>query len=357
MISRPRARPACRTCRGEKEGRSERPQILWVTRKPATTEHTVLLKCQRHQSISETRPTLHTGRALPRARDPASAKIPHEASSPSPRTLFRDNPVSVLTALQRARISWIRPAEPHLTARRGQHRPLPEAFRVLRVGLPGRRQHIELQREQQLGSALAPCLFHLRQQRLGLSHPRRPNVESPDPESGRDHATQGEHPADDRCELRGRVQLYPSMADPRGWGRRAGHLPRRLGGKPGRDRRRQHGHRTARNRRRIRQRRHRQRHRSQFRQYRGRGRFLAKRERHDGPGAGHHRESGIRSRLGSLRNIRAAAVLQRQYPEMRHGSVHRRLDRHGRHRRQQDHVRRGRGGVRCCCPCFRNIST
>src|SRR5262245_26705594 len=73
----------------------------------------------------------------------------------------RDNPVSVFTALQRARISRHRAAEPNLAARRGQHRSLPEAFRVLRVGLPGRRQHIELQPEQQLGSALAPCLFHL----------------------------------------------------------------------------------------------------------------------------------------------------------------------------------------------------
>src|SRR6516165_8059198 len=72
---------------------------------------------------------------------------------------LRDNPVSVFTALQRARISRHRPAEPNLAAGRGQHRSLPEAFRVLRVGLPGRRQHIELQPEQQLGSALAPCLF------------------------------------------------------------------------------------------------------------------------------------------------------------------------------------------------------
>src|SRR5262249_26248983 len=54
----------------------------------------------------------------------------------------RDNPVSVFTALQRARISRHRAAEPNLAARRGQHRSLPEAFRVLRVGLPGRRQHI-----------------------------------------------------------------------------------------------------------------------------------------------------------------------------------------------------------------------
>jgi hypothetical protein len=65
------------------------------------------------------------------------------------------------TALQRARISRYRPAEPNLAAGRGQHRPLPEAFRVLRVGLPGRRQHVELQPEQQLGSALATRLFHL----------------------------------------------------------------------------------------------------------------------------------------------------------------------------------------------------
>src|SRR6516225_5728334 len=73
----------------------------------------------------------------------------------------RDNPVSVFTALQRARISRDRPAEPHLAARRGQHRPLPEAQRLLRVGLPGRWQHIELQPEQQLGSAPATRLFHL----------------------------------------------------------------------------------------------------------------------------------------------------------------------------------------------------
>src|SRR5262245_15381847 len=49
----------------------------------------------------------------------------------------------------------VRPAEPNLAARRGQHRSLPEAFRVLRVGLPGRRQHVELQPEQQLGCAFA----------------------------------------------------------------------------------------------------------------------------------------------------------------------------------------------------------
>src|SRR5262245_20070202 len=54
-------------------------------------------------------------------------------------------------------------------------------------------------------------------------------------------------------------------------------------------------------------------------------------------------ESGIRSRLGPLRNIRAAAVLQRQPPEMRLGAVRRGLDCHGGHRRQQDHVRRGCG--------------
>src|SRR5262249_16529977 len=35
---------------------------------------------------------------------------------------LRDNPVSVLTALQRARISRVRPAEPNLAADRGQHR-------------------------------------------------------------------------------------------------------------------------------------------------------------------------------------------------------------------------------------------
>jgi hypothetical protein len=73
----------------------------------------------------------------------------------------RDNPVSVFTALQRARISWNRAAEPDLVARRRQHRPLPEAFRILRVGLPGRRPNIELQPEQQLGSAPATRLFHL----------------------------------------------------------------------------------------------------------------------------------------------------------------------------------------------------
>src|SRR5262245_44433996 len=150
---------------------------------------------------------------------------------------LRDNPVSVFTALQRARISRDRPAEPNLAARRGQHRSLPEAFRVLRVGLPGRRQHIELQPEQQLGCAFATRLFHLRQQRLGISHPRRPNVEPPDPEPGRDHAAQGEHPAHHRRELRGRVQLSPPMADPRGGGRLSGHLPRRVGRKSGRDRR------------------------------------------------------------------------------------------------------------------------
>src|SRR5262245_53397541 len=155
-------------------------------------------------------------------------------------------------SLQREGISRVRPAEPNLAARRGQHRSLPEAFRVLRVGLPGRRQHVELQPEQQLGCAFATRLFHLRQQRLGISHPRRPNVEPPDPEPGRDHAAQGEHPAHHRRELRGRVQLSPPMADPRGGGRLSGHLPRRVGRKSGRDRRRQHGHRTARNRRRIR---------------------------------------------------------------------------------------------------------
>ncbi len=74
---------------------------------------------------------------------------------------LRDDPVSVFTALQRARISRDRPAEPNLAAGRGQHRSLSEAFRVLRVGLPGRRQHVELQPEQQLGSALATRLFHL----------------------------------------------------------------------------------------------------------------------------------------------------------------------------------------------------
>jgi hypothetical protein len=36
-----------------------------------------------------------------------------------------------------------------------------QKLRVLRVGLPGRRQHVELQPEQQLGSALATRLFHL----------------------------------------------------------------------------------------------------------------------------------------------------------------------------------------------------
>ena len=96
---------------------------------------------------------------------------------------LRDNPVSVFTALQRARISRDRPAEPNLAAGRGQHRPLPEAFRVLRVGLPGRRPDVELQPEQQLGSALATRLFHLRQHglgRLGISHPRRPDLEPGD---------------------------------------------------------------------------------------------------------------------------------------------------------------------------------
>ena len=43
---------------------------------------------------------------------------------------LRDNPVSVFTALQRARISRDRPAEPNLAAGRGQHRSLPETFRV-----------------------------------------------------------------------------------------------------------------------------------------------------------------------------------------------------------------------------------
>src|SRR5262245_15575195 len=123
-----------------------------------------------------------------------------------------------------------------------------------------------------------------------------------------------------------------------------GHRPRRLRRKPGRDLCRQHGHRTARNRRRLRQRHHpRQWPARQFRQYRGRGRFLARRERHDGPGAGHHRESGVRSRLGPLRNIRAAAVLQRQCPEVRRRRMRRGLDHHGRHHRQHDHVRRGCG--------------
>src|SRR5215831_13850424 len=42
---------------------------------------------------------------------------------------LRDNPVSVLTALQREGISRVRPAEPNLAARRGQHRSLLEAFR------------------------------------------------------------------------------------------------------------------------------------------------------------------------------------------------------------------------------------
>src|SRR5262249_10050659 len=96
----------------------------------------------------------------------------------------------------------------------------------------------------------------------------------PDPEPGRDHAAEGEHPAHDRPELRGRVQLCPSMAAPRGGGRLSRHHPRRVGRKPGRDLCRQHGHRTARNRRRIRQRRHRQWHSSQLRQHRGRGDFL-----------------------------------------------------------------------------------
>src|SRR5262249_17790180 len=131
---------------------------------------------------------------------------------------LRDNPVSVLTALQRARISRDRPAEPNLAAGRRQHRPLPEAFRVLRVGLPGRRPDVELQPEQQLGSALATRLFHLRQHwfgRLRFSHPRRPDLEPGDTKPGRYDAAQGEHPAHDRRELRGRVQLYPSMADPR----------------------------------------------------------------------------------------------------------------------------------------------
>src|SRR6516225_1558138 len=66
----------CRMCRGEKGGAPNVPRcraILWVTGKPATAEGSVLFKGQRHQSISEARPTLHAGRALPRARDPASA--------------------------------------------------------------------------------------------------------------------------------------------------------------------------------------------------------------------------------------------------------------------------------------------
>src|SRR5262249_7597575 len=112
---------------------------------------------------------------------------------------------------------------------------------------------------------------------------------------------------------------------------------------PSRDLCWQHRHRTARNWRRIRQRRHRQWPSSQLRQYRRRRRFLAKRERYDGPGAGRHRESGVRSRLGPLRNIRVAAVLQRQCPEVRRRRMRRGLDHHGEHHRQQDHVRRGCG--------------
>src|SRR5262249_45277513 len=42
-----------------------------------------------------------------------------------------------------------------------------------------------------------------------------PDLEPGDTKPGRYDAAQGEHPAHDRRELRGRVQLYPSMADPR----------------------------------------------------------------------------------------------------------------------------------------------
>jgi hypothetical protein len=65
------------------------------------------------------------------------------------------------TAVQRERISRLRPAEPDLAAGGRQYRSVSKALGVLRNGLPRRGYDLELQSEQQLGSAPASRLSHL----------------------------------------------------------------------------------------------------------------------------------------------------------------------------------------------------